>query len=380
MNTEHLQQIIDHYLDRFEDLNGPVHMEYYKWQIAFRFRKMMDEALAAPDEQFSTMLYEVKKLTYNLIDSYTQPFNGLVEFSKPDREPGTVREMFRDLFAVAEGTASEKQKAVQTFLAKSHQLRDKFFPGSYLYNDDLHSVTGYLFLYDPDHNYLYKASHCRAFADCIEFYDDWGYGTDTRLDVFFRMCDQVLLHIKTNEPLMAANDGRYTIDPHGMHPDQEKHILLFDLIYCCTSYGLFKGISYVTPRTGERKLMTERKEKARQLDNARKEAEERLSALNEAKAWLNGALQPGALIHHRIFGQGEILEAEDNTITIQFPGVGQKSFGSVVCAANSLIRFAQEEKQVQLMKYQDILRRGEQIQTAVKQAEKELIPYIEYLD
>ena len=79
MNTLHLQQIIDHYLDRFDELNGPVHEEYYKWQIAFQFKKMMDDALEASDEELSDKLYEVKKLTWNLIDSYTQPFNGLVE-------------------------------------------------------------------------------------------------------------------------------------------------------------------------------------------------------------------------------------------------------------------------------------------------------------
>ena len=53
MNTEHLQQIIDHYLARFEELNGPVHMEYYKWQIAYQFKPLMDEALVGPVEEFS---------------------------------------------------------------------------------------------------------------------------------------------------------------------------------------------------------------------------------------------------------------------------------------------------------------------------------------
>lgn len=122
-----------------------------------------------------------------MIDSYTQPLNGLVEFAK--KEPDTVRSMFLDLLRTAAADVSVKQMAIQTFLDKSHQLRAKYFPDSYLYNDDLHSVTGYLFLYDSDHNYLYKATHCRSFADCMEFYDDWGSGKTTKLDVFFRMCD-----------------------------------------------------------------------------------------------------------------------------------------------------------------------------------------------
>ena len=42
MNYQHLQEIIDHYIDLFPETNGPVHMEYYKWQIIYRFRPMMD--------------------------------------------------------------------------------------------------------------------------------------------------------------------------------------------------------------------------------------------------------------------------------------------------------------------------------------------------
>ena len=236
MNTAHLQQIIDNYIGKFDYLNTGGNDEYYKWQIIHRFMPMMDDALAASDQAFPSKLYAVKKLTMNLIDSYTQPFNGLVEFSK--KEPSTVRTMFSALFQAAKADTAQKQNAIQGFLDQSHQLRDKYFPDSYLYNDDLHSVTGYLFLYDPDHNYLYKATHCRSFADCIEFYDDWGSGETTRLDVFYRMCDEALEYLKQDESLMATTASRFAIDPEHMHPDHEKHILLFDLIYCCSTYGL----------------------------------------------------------------------------------------------------------------------------------------------
>ena len=379
MNIAHLNQIIDHYLTRFEELNDSVHMEYYKWQIAFRFKKLMDEALEASDEAFPEKLYEVKKLTENLIDSYTQPFNGLVEFSRKN-ESETIRQMFRDLFSASEESATEKQKAIQRFLEKSHTLRDKHFPDSFLYNDDLHSVTGYLFLYDPEHNYMYKPSHCRSFADCVEFYDDWGSGADTKLPVFFKMCDEVLSLIKTNEPLMKANVGRYSIDPEGMHPDREKHILLFDLMYCCTAYGLFKGISYVIPKTGERKLMQERKEKAIELTGALEEAKKRLASLNDAKAWLNRAIQPNVIIHHRAFGEGTIIRASESSMTVHFKSVGQKALGPIACVANGLVRFDDEKVQAMASQYQDILRQDEQIRTAVKWAEKELAPYADYLN
>ena len=378
MNTEHLKHIIDNYLSRFEELNGPVHREYDKWQVAFHFKGLMDEALASTAEVLPSKLYEVKKLTQNLIDNYTQPFNGLAEFAK--EEPETVRAMFIDLFKASEADVAEKLNAVQRFLDSSHQLRDKYYPDSYLYNDDFHSVTGYLFFYDSDHNYLFKATHCRSFADCIEFYDDWGSGADIRLDVFFRMCDEVLSFIKTDENLMAANSRRYDIDPDGMHSDKEKHILLFDLIYCCSTYGLFQGIHYVTPKSGERQLVQERKQKAQELAAKLAEAEEQLALLNKAKIAICEILEPGIPINHKSFGRGIIEQANEKNVIVQFSDANQKTLGLVACVANGLIRCDNEEIQAVLTKHQSILKRDYQISAAVRRAYKELIPYTDFLN
>lgn len=58
MNDIHMQQIFDHYIDDFEKLNDPEHMEYYKWQIVKKFRPMMDEALETDDSAFAEKLME----------------------------------------------------------------------------------------------------------------------------------------------------------------------------------------------------------------------------------------------------------------------------------------------------------------------------------
>lgn len=378
MNQGHLQQIIDHYIERFDELNGPGHWEYYKWCVIQRFRPMLDEALAAPDDAFPAKLYAIKKFTANLIDNYTQPLNGLVEFAKKD--PEAVRAMFTRLLHAAEADVNTKQTAIRAFLNDSHQLREKYFPGSYLYSDDLHSVTGYLFLYEPDHNYLYKATHCRAFADCVEFYDDWGSGETTRLDVFFRMCDEVLPLLKENEPLMKAAASRYDIAPGKMHPDTEKHILLFDLIYCCSTYGLFHGIKFVVPKSGERRLIQERKDKAQALSDALDKARGELDQLNEVTAFLKNVFEPGTTLRHRSFGEGEIVQAKETSATILFPKVGQKSLAIVDSVANGLITFDDAQVQQKLEGYRDVLRRSALIRNTVNHLENELIQYTDYLD
>ena len=88
MNENHLQQIFNNYIDRFEEVNNTEHQEYYKWQIIKRFRSMMDEALTAEPDDLAAKLYAVKRLTYNLIDNYTQPFHGLSKYA--EKEPETA--------------------------------------------------------------------------------------------------------------------------------------------------------------------------------------------------------------------------------------------------------------------------------------------------
>lgn len=378
MNRDNLQQIINNYIDRFGELNTPPKMEYYKWQIICQFRPMMDAALASPIDEFHARLDTARKLTQNLIDSRILPFRGLVEFA--EEEPDTVRNMFRDLLQMAEASVEQKIAAIDSFLEKSHQLRDKHALGSHLYNDDHHSVTGYLFLYEPDHNYLYKATHCREFADCIGFYDDWDYGANTKLDVFYRMCDEVLVAIKENKALMATAKSRFEIDPEGMHPDKEKHILLFDLIYCCSTYGLFKGTNYVVPTTAERRLIQERKDKATEIAGRLDEAKQKLDVLNRAEDCLRAVFIPNAVIHHKSFGDGTIREITGLNAVVQFAKEGEKKMDLAACAVNGLMVISDEHVQRALKESRDILRRADQIRKNVERIELELIPYSDYLD
>ena len=375
MNKQHLQEIISHYIELFPETNNPVHREYYKWQIIYDFRPMMDEALASSDADFPERLKAVKKLTANLIDNYTQPLSGLVEFSR--KEPAAVRNMFTALFRASEADTAHKQSAIHAFLDQSHQLREKYFPDSYLYNDDLHSVTGYLFLYDPDHNYIYKASHCRSFADCVEFYDDWGSGESAKLDIFFRMCDETLAAIRANDALMATAASRYAYDPDHMHPDTEKHILLFDLIYCCSTYNLFKGIHYVVPKSSERQLIQAQKEKAAELRQALNEAQADVSRLNEAKKILSDTITAGKTVRHKVYGMGTVISTDGDRLTVRFDDSKVRELGISISVVNGLITIDQmklSDEQLSLLKDE------KKIRTAETYAEKALAPWLEYLE
>lgn len=374
MNKANFQQIVNHYIDSFEYTNGGESREYYKWRIAKRFRPMMDAALDASDAELPAKLYAVKKLSYNLIDSYTQPFHGLCKFA--EKEPGMVRKMFRELYAPND----DVQERVNCFLEQSLTLRAKYYPDSFLYKDDMHSVTGYLFLYDPDRYYLYKASHARIFADCIEFYDDWGYGMSTKLDVFNRMCDEVLEAINANAPLLATAASRYDIDPEGMHPDTNKHILLFDIIYCCSTYNLFKGIRFVVPKNDERRLMQEHRDKAVHLSKNLNEAREKLVPLAEGKRLLAEAVAPGVNVRHKAFGEGIIESVDDVAMTIRFHDGSVKKLSIVTSVMKRIVMLEDTSLWERIAPYEQCLLNEKQLRDAVSYAEKQLAPYSDYLN
>ncbi len=207
MNKKYLDRIFKNYIDKFELLNDSKHCEYAKWQTAKVFRNKMDAAIESSGEDLPKRLLEAKETTRNLIDIQIRPFEGLIKFA--EKEPETVREMFRALFSDDGGDMTKRQSKVENFIAQSHALRDKYFPGSFVYNDDMRSVTSYLFYYDPDHNYVFKATNAREFADYVWFCDEWGTGDTVKLDIYYRMCNQLVEIIKTNNALLATDASRF---------------------------------------------------------------------------------------------------------------------------------------------------------------------------
>ena len=381
MNKTHLQQIFNNYIANFDSITYG-HEEIYKWEIINNFRRVMDEALASPDEEFPSKLNEAKKLSENLIDSYTTPFYGLVKFA--EKEPETVRQMFLSLYSDDNGDLLLRQKKIQDFLKQSHALRDKYYPDSFMYKDYMHSVTGYLFLYDSDHNYMYKASQSLAFADCVEFYDDWGYGDSLKLDVYYKMCDQLVEEIKASEQIMSVDASRFTDDPRKepkpLYQDREKHILAFDIIYGCSVYGLFDGISFDRPKSKKRQIIKERKEKAIEVSNKLKAAEARYDLMLEAVAYVESVYVPGTEIQHRTMGKGTILEKSGSTLVVEFQKAGVKKLGLNVSVAGKIISVDTCNYAEKIELYKDLLKNEKAIRDAYARAEKEMDQYADYLD
>ena len=383
MNKNQLHQIFANYIDNFEKLNDSEHAEYYKWQICYDFRRLMDEALAADVDDFADALYQVKDCSKNIIDSYTQPFYGLVEFAR--REPETVQQMFMDLYSDDGGDVKVQMELIRNFFDQSNELLEKYFPDSYLYKQNSHSVSSYLFLYDPNHHYMYKATQSQVMADCIEFYDDWGTGDNIRLDVYYRMCDEILAEIRNCPELIATNQSRYDgslhLEPGKLHADPELHILLFDIIYCSHVYNLFDGITFSRPKSKEKQLIIEQKNKAKELQMAYEKCRENAERLNDALQYFVSAIIEAGGVGHKAYGDCDVISVDERYIRIKVRKSGEeKQLGLAVVIMNGIVNVDSLEFDAKRTEYMDVLKKADSIPRNLEYASRALEPYEEYLN
>lgn len=383
MNKKHLETIFKNYIDHFEEINVKME-EYYKWQIAKDFRPLMDDALAADPAEFAPKLLKVQRITGNLTDSgHALPFTGLVKAAEKD--PESVQELFKFLYDDGMNDQVERQRRAESFLKQSEEIIERTDLGGHLYKNTFRSVSVYMALYDPDNNYILKPSDSREFADCVEFYDDWGQGMDVKLDVYYRMCDQLVDAIKQDAALMKTDASRFSngwgVDPESLHPDPEKHILAFDIIYCASRYGLYSGVDFDKTTSKERQLHIERKKKAEELIEALDQRRALKARYDEAADYLHRVYAVGSEVTHKKYGKGTILSKDGGNIEVEFPALGVKKLGLALSAANGIISTTADGYSETLKIYQGTLKKsGAEIERAVENAEKALEPYLEFLE
>lgn len=380
MNSENLQQIFCHYIDAFEQLTNNEHHEQFKWIAAKEFRMLMDDALSKSGNEFVEALKKAKYCTKTIIDSFTQPFGGLVDMASC--EPDTVKQMFVDLYSDDGGDLSKQEQLIENFFKQSEALLERHYPGSYRYKQNSHSVSAYLFLYAPDTHYMYKATQSCIFADCIEYYEDWGSGDFINLAKYYKMCDWVAEQINKSEALLHTNASRYEL-PEGnkMHLDENKHLLVFDLIYCCSVYDLFDGISFTRPKAKEKNIIIEKKNKALAVLNEYNQALDEQTRLNESMSTLSEILVPSIAVSHKMFGKGQILSYNNGILEIQFAGsIGVKKLGLVAVMKMGLIRFDDDSILNRIQDLTYLLSSKDSIESKVKRLSKEMDEYQEYLD
>ena len=375
MNKKNLRSIFKKYIDNFEMLNNKKNDEIYKWEIAQEFQNFDVDTT-----DFAEMLNHMWRITDNLIDSSQQlPFYALVDYAR--KEPETVREMFRKLYAKEFMDIEAKQHLIDEFITSSEELRKKYYPDSRLYVNNQRSVMMYLFLRYPNSNFAYKASQAKSFADCIEFYNDWGPMTDFKLDIFYRMCEQLIEEIKADDALMETHMSRFENTTRNLHPDEKLHILAFDIIFSSQAYNFYDGMTYAPINAQARKLYFEKVAKAKELSEVLSKAKEEEKLVIEAKEYVGETLVSGLKVKHKSFGEGTIVEVADTILAVQFPKINDtKKLGISVVFGNGLITLESDEQTQKLKEYAPILNKESAIKTTISKTEEAMQEYMEFLE
>ena len=376
MNRKNLNQIFNSYIQHFEVLNNSQNDESYKWRAIVDFQKVFD--LTTPGEAFAEMLKEARNATANLIDSYTQPFGGLVDLAR--REPEKVRAMLAALLKEDGGDLLVRQEKIRVFLEECDQLVETYFPGSHLYKNDQRSAMAYLFLNDPDNHYLYKATEAKYLADCVGFYDDWGTMSNFRLDIFHRFCDELIEEIKVTPELVSTHMSRFDSNSQ-MYKDELLHVLVFDIIYCAHTYNLYNGMSFDKVTSADRKLYQEQKAKAQELETALNKVKDEMVMLDEARTYFTNAMTSGAVVTHKMFGLVNVEGVADGFVTLKIQKNGDvKKFGLLNCIAGGFVKADLPDFDEMLAKYKSVMMCEYNLPQRLKSAQETLRPYEEYLN
>lgn len=191
---------------------------------------------------------------------------------------------------------------------------EKYVSGSWKYPQNRNSVIYYLNLWKPEENYIFKATEAVAWANCIEYGDDFGSGETFSLKKYYKMCDELLDEIKDNQELLKLHAKRTEKEATGY--DDKLHILVYDIISCAHIYGFYRNIPISNTSIKERIKKAANRQKIAELNEIILKAQESLKQVQIEIEPLPD--MTGKKVLHKKYGNGNVLEYENGHIKISF--------------------------------------------------------------
>lgn len=319
MNTENLELVFQHYIDKFDEMNDAKNNETYKWVAVEHFRKNWDIEAT----NFAQMFKEAVSKTENLIDnSKVLPTVGIVRLAK--RDPEAARTLFRNLFMKDNGALLERQDRIERFVKETDELMEKYEKGNSKYIQDRRTAIFYLNLRYPDDNYMFRPTEARKFASCIEFDDSWGSGKNFKLAKYYKMCDNLVRAIEEHDDLLNTHRAGRKIQKY---EDRKHHILAYDIILCAHKYNLYEGID-IKPKkskTGKKTTGAVSQMMRAELQSEFDAIQAALLDLEAQKEHLEEVSVKGVKVTNKSYGEGVILEQDGFYLDVQFE-CGDKRF------------------------------------------------------
>ena len=235
-----------------------------------------------------------------------------------EKEPAEVEHLFCDvLFASDHGDLNQRQKNMEAFLDGMEKLREKHFPANWSYKQDRHSASTFLAMYAPQSNYVYKFSEAETMAVYGEYGFDIGAGANFNLQYYYDMCDEIVEQLKKHDTLLETHFKKLGEDCYN---EKSLHLLAFDVMYCCRTYGYYKGLSHIAKKDSVRLAKEAEKQKETEvllqekINTLAGEIEElKLSLPDISDIDLNNVE-----VTSKKYGTGMVIAHELNKIKVQF--------------------------------------------------------------
>lgn len=327
MNTDNLHELINRYEEHMDRLYDEEHNELYKWKAVKSWQDAWNRpagSLSSFGEKFACARQGFSTIMDN---SRMHPSTGVEKLW--EKEPDQIEELFEQvLFAPDGGDISLRQDHMDSFLEEYEALRQKYYPGNWSYKQDRHSASVFLAVNAPEENFVYKSREAQTMARYTEFGLTIGIGQDFRLENYYRMCEEIAAALREHESLLEKHFSCLVPSEH--YRDESLHMLVFDLMYCCRTYGFYQGLPVADiPRTGRQKKAREASEASEQKEAQRRE---KIRALEEELLDLEkecDACEDISLLQVQVtskeYGTGTVIGQDRNRIRVDFSGE-EKSF------------------------------------------------------
>lgn len=320
MNYENLHELINRYESDMDRIYNAENDELFKWRAMYGWQQEWFK----PEGSFANFAdrYNAARKEFSLFidNSRMHPSAGVVKLW--EKEPETVERLFQNLLSAdTNGDVDAVQNQMDAFLEGYEALRRKYYPGNWSFKQDRHSVSVYLAMNAPDVHYVFKSSEATTMAKYVDFGFHIGSGVNFSLENYYRLCDEIVAVLKQHESLLDKHFAHLT---EGYYVDTSLHLLAFDLMYCCRTYGYYKGLT--VPSTGK----TIKKAAPTAEELAQKEAE-RLAKIQELEQEMEDLERScdeyadisliGVQVTSNQHGNGTVIAQEINRITVRFTDV-----------------------------------------------------------
>ena len=318
MNYENLHELINRYEQNIDYLYGTEHYELFKWEAV----KIWRDEWFKPESAFSSFgerfLAARKGLGWFMDNSRMHPSSGVHKLW--EKEPDTVERLFDALFSETHDLHAVQEK-MDVFIEEYEALRQRYFPGNWSFKHDRHSVSIFLAMNDPDFNYVFKSTEAHTMTKYTDFGLRIGAGGNFSLENYYLLSEEIVKALKQHDSLLEKHFGRLT---DKCYYDESLHLLAFDLMYCSSTYGFYRGL--VAPLTGRTIKKPGKKELSEEeLAAIEEERIAKINALEEECTDLEQSIQDfveidlaGVQVTSGRYGIGNVISQTGNQITVKF--------------------------------------------------------------